>query len=81
VTQITFNMNLTDEQLIEIYHIIFTDIHSPGFMISEIKDLLFDPTYWFLTKPKDNWNDNLIDYLSNTDFDTRNLNMNPNLIP
>jgi hypothetical protein len=73
-------MNLTDEQLIEIYHIVFSKIHSDGFMKSEVKDLLFESDYWFLTKPNENWNEKLIDYLSNTDFDTRNLNMNPQIL-
>jgi hypothetical protein len=74
-------MKLTNEQLIEIYHIVFSDIHSHSFMIDEVKNLLFESDYWFLQPPKDNWNNNLINYLSELkDFDTRNLNMNPNIL-
>ena len=74
------NVKLTDEQLIEIYHIVFTDIHSPGFMTAEIKNLLFESDYWFLQPPRKNWKEDLINYLADTDFDTRNLNMNPNIL-
>jgi hypothetical protein len=68
---------LTDDQLIDIYKIIFSDIHSDGFMKSEIKTLLFDSKYWFLTKPKENWYDKLMQYLNNINFDISELNMNP----
>jgi len=79
-------MNLTDEQLIEIYHIIFSRIHSDGFMISEVKDLLqmraqFDTDYWFMDKPNENWYPNLIQYLDNIGFDKSLLHINPKIIP
>lgn len=73
-------MNLTDDQLIEIYHIIFTDIHSNGFMTSEVKDLLFHPDYWFLTKPKEGWYTNLIQYLNQIELNLTDININPQFI-
>lgn len=74
-------MNLTDEQLIDIYHIIFSDIHSNGFMTAEVKDLLFHSDYWFLQRPKSTgWYDDVVEYLEGIGFDTTNLNVNPALI-
>lgn len=70
---------LTDEQLIEIYHIIFSKVHSLGFMTSEVKDLLFQSDYWFLEKPNDFWYNNLIQYLTTIEYDITNLNINPTL--
>lgn len=73
-------MKLTEEHLIEIYHIIFSKIHSRGFMISEVKDLLFINGYWFIEKPNDKWYDNLIEYLDKIGFDKKNLNIDKELI-
>lgn len=64
---------LTDEQLIEIYHIVFEEIHSDGFMTAEVKDLLFDDEYWFLCRPKLNWYKNVIEYLNKINYDTTKL--------
>jgi len=78
---INFVFKLTEEQLIEIYHIVFSDIHSPGFMASEVKDLLYISDYWFLQRPKSlGWYDDVIEYLDGIGFDTSNLNINPALI-
>lgn len=74
-------MNLTEEQLIEIYHIIFSDIHSRGFMTSEVKDLLFQPDYWFLQPPKNiGWYNDVIKYLDGVGYDKSNLHINPAFI-
>jgi hypothetical protein len=73
--------DLTDENLIDIYHIIFTDIHSRGFMTAEIKNLLFEPDYWFLQPPKKkDWHDDVIEYLKGINYDTSNLNINSRII-
>ena len=72
---------MTDEQLIELYHIVFSDVHSRGFMISEMKNLLFEPDYWFLQTPKElGWYDDIIEYLDKIGYDKSNLKINPALI-
>jgi hypothetical protein len=74
-------MNLTDEQLIEIYHIVFSQIHSNGFMTAEVKDLLFQNDYWFLQRPnKLDWYDDVIEYLNGIGYDLTKLNVNPAII-
>jgi len=69
--------DLTTQQLLEIYDLVFSDIHSEGFKTSEIKALLFDNTYWFLKRPKENWKENLVQYLNSINYDMSLLNMNP----
>ena len=69
--------DLTAEQLLEIYDLVFSEIHSEGFKIAEIKVLLYDNTYWFLTKPKDNWKQDLTQYLISINYDKSQLDMNP----
>lgn len=74
-------MKLTEEQLIEVYHIVFADIHSNGFMAAEAKDLLYESDYWFLQRPKnEGWYDDVVEYLDGIGYDTSNLNVNPALI-
>jgi hypothetical protein len=51
--------NFSDEQLIEMYHCVFTNKYSDGFMKAEMKDLLFDKDYWFMEIRKENWEENL----------------------
>jgi len=78
---INFVVKLTEEQLIAIYHIVFSEVHSDGFMAAEVKDLLFVSDYWFLQRPKSNgWYDDVVEYLEGIGFDTKNLNVNPALI-
>lgn len=71
---------MTREQLTKVYDIVFSDVHSIGFKASEAKSLLFDNTYWFLQKPKENWYDDLIKYLEEINFNKAELNMNQNII-
>jgi hypothetical protein len=47
--------NFSDEQLIEMYHCVFTNKHSDGFMKAEIKDLLFKKDYWFIESKQLEW--------------------------
>ena len=68
---------LDKKNLLDIYDLIFTDVHSDGFKVAEIKDLLFNNTYWFLEKPKDNWQSELMSYLEKIGYDKSNLKMNP----
>jgi hypothetical protein len=68
------------ENLIEIYDIIFSSTHSNSFKISEIKSLLFDDEYTFGERPKENWYQNLINYLEDLNFDLSKLNINRDLI-
>ena len=72
---------LDKKNLLDICDLIFTDVHSDGFKVAEIKDLLFNNTYWFLEKPKDNWQSELMSYLNKIDYDKSKLNMNPNFLP
>lgn len=69
-------MNLTEQQLLEIYNIVFSDVHSNGFKTAEVRTLLFDRDYWFMQKPKENWYGNLIQYLQAIKFDLSLLKMN-----
>ena len=73
-------MNLTENQLIEIYELVFSQVHSVGFKVSEIKTLLFDKDYWFLERPNESWYKNVINYLQLIGYDTSLLNINPLLI-
>ena len=70
----------TEQQLLEIYDLVFSSTHSNGFKTSEIKDLLFESDYWFLEKPKENWKSDLINYLDSNGIDKSNLNANKALI-
>ena len=70
----------TEQQLLEIYDLVFSSVHSNGFKTSEIKDLLFESDYWFLEKPKENWKSDLINYLDSNGIDKSNLNANKALI-
>jgi len=67
---------LTETQYLEIYDLVFTSVHSSGFKASEIRCLLFDADYWFLEKPKENWESNLFSYLENIQYDKSQLNIN-----
>ena len=70
----------TEQQLLEIYDLVFSSTHSNGFKTSEIKDLLFESDYWFLEKPKENWKSDLINYLDSNGIDKSKLNANKALI-
>ena len=69
-------MNLTEQQLLEIYDIVFSDVHSNGFKTAEVRTLLFDRGYWFMQKPKENWYENVIEFLKSINFDLSLLQMN-----
>lgn len=69
-------MNLTEQQLLHIYDIVFSKVHSNGFKTSEVRSLLFNRDYWFLEKPNENWYDSVTEYLQSIDFDLSLLKMN-----
>lgn len=71
------NDKLKEMELLHIYDLIFSSVHSAGFKMAEIKDLLFDNTYWFLEQPKENWKDDLFKYLDEINFNKSQLNINP----
>lgn len=52
-------VEFTEEQLIEMYNLIFKSPKSNGFMKAEMKDLLFYEGYWFIELRQDNWEENL----------------------
>jgi len=52
-------VEFTEEQLIEMYNLVFKSPKSNGFMTAEMKDLLFDEGYWFMESKQDNWEENL----------------------
>ena len=62
-------MKLTPEQYIECYHIVFSTIHSHGFMVGEMMDLIHNDEYWFLVKPNGGWNINLREYLKSIKYE------------
>lgn len=73
-------MILTNDQLLIIYDIVYSSVHSDSFKISEVKDLLFDNEYWFIEKPKQGWGCNLFDYLDSIKYNKSLLNINPSLL-
>lgn len=52
-------VEFTEEQLIEMYNLVFKSHKSNGFMTAEMKDLLFDKDYWFMEFRQNNWEENL----------------------
>lgn len=52
-------VEFTEEQLVEMYNLVFKSPKSNGFMKAEMKDLLFDKDYWFMESKQDNWEENL----------------------
>lgn len=71
---------MTEKQIQEIYQIVFGDGHSESFRRAEIKDLLFNDDYWFLRMPKENWEQDLSNYLNAENIDRSCFNMNRNII-
>jgi hypothetical protein len=63
----------TRDQLITCYDCVFTRTHSDGFKEAEMKDLIYDPTYHFLERPKDGWEDCLRSKLAEMGFDLDKL--------
>jgi len=59
---------ITDEQLIEAFDLVFSSTHSDGFKKSEMQDLIFDESYWFLEQPKEGWLGRLVSYLRSIEF-------------
>jgi len=60
---------MTKEQLLKCYDLTFEQTHSDGFKTAEMKDLLYEKDYYFITKPKENWKDNIISYLNDSEID------------
>ena len=71
---------LTDEQLIAAFDIVFDSTNSDGFKKAEIKDLLFDNKYRFIRNPKYDWFLNLFAYLEGIGYDKSLVNMNHDII-
>lgn len=67
---------MKEQQLLEIYDLVFSSVHSEGFKIAEVKTLLFDKDYWFLERPKESWENDLMMYLDVMGYDKSQLNMN-----
>lgn len=61
-------IELTNDELIHCYNIVWDSPHSDGFKSSEAKDLIFGKDFWFIHKPKYGWLDNLKIYLNNIGF-------------
>lgn len=55
-------MELSNEQFIECFPLVFPNTHSRGFMKSEMRDLL-SPGYYFLEVPRNGWEERLEEYL------------------
>jgi hypothetical protein len=68
------------KNLLEIYDIVFSSVHSDGFKRAEVKDLLFQSTYWFLERPNANWYKKVVEYLNKIEYDTTLLKINEGLI-
>ena len=71
---------LTTDQLLSIYDLVFSSVHSNGFKTAEIKTLLFDDEYWFLEQPKEDWYSGIMSYLEVIGYDKSLLKINPKLI-
>lgn len=67
---------LTVDELIYIYDLVFSTVHSDGFKIAEARSLLYDQEYWFAEKPKDGWKDSVLSYLDSIDFNKSLINLN-----
>jgi hypothetical protein len=74
------NAELSELQLQNIYDLVFLSVHSDGFRRAEVKDLLFDDEYFFIEKTKEKWEENLMNYLKEINFDTAFLYMNPKIL-
>jgi hypothetical protein len=74
------NAELSEPQLQNIYDLVFLSVHSDGFRRAEVKDLLFDDEYFFIEKTKEKWEENLMNYLKEINFDTAFLYMNPKIL-
>jgi len=70
------NTQLTDDQLIECFSLVFSSTHSDGFKKAEMNDLIFDKDYWFLERPKEEWLSNLNRYLRAINFDMSSTTFN-----
>lgn len=64
-----------EKHLNAIYDLVFTQVHSQGFRVSEIGDLIFDKNYTFLEAPVMGWLESLKAYLylRNLDWDIQHL--------
>lgn len=71
--QIRNNNTLTIEQYHKCFDIVFSTIHSNGFKIDEMRDLLFDEDYTFLEIPNENWKIELKTYLHSIKYDMNEL--------
>lgn len=66
---------LTDKQYLDCFNLVFDKVHSDGFKIAEIKDLLYSDNYWFESQPIYNWKENLTKYLTNLDYNINLINI------
>ena len=68
---------LTDQELIDIYDLIYAEIHSIGFKIAEAKGILFDEKYVYLYHTKTDWKYNVLTYIRQAGIDISTLGLNP----
>lgn len=67
---------LAETDYLKIYDLIFTETHSEGFKIAEVRTLLEDPEYCFLDKPREGWLLSLKNYLDSKAMIFSDFNMN-----
>lgn len=64
-------MKISNENLVECFDLVFSKVHSKGFKIAEISNLLYSDDYQFLEVPRENWKTNLrlFLYTINVDYE------------
>ena len=73
--------NLTREQLVVCYNIVFNEVHSDGFKEAEMKDLLFRKGYYFISRPNEGWKSKLEKYLTLSGINLTETNLGEVMFP
>jgi len=60
---------LTREELNEISDLFVDQTHSEGWKIAEAKDLMSEDYKCFIEKPKENWKENITEYLTKNGYE------------
>lgn len=68
---------LTDQELVDIYDLIYAEIHSIGFKIAEAKDILFNEKHVYIYRTKPCWKYNVLTYIHQAGIDVSTLGINP----
>jgi hypothetical protein len=70
---------LTDAHLVDIYDMIYCEVHSKTFKVAEAKDILFNDDYIRIYHLKVGWRGRVHAYLTSIGYDITRLHINPKL--